>query len=326
MAATRIAAWDRTLQAIRRVIYGEDSTTELAYRERLRFSGSGVVVADNPDANSIDVEISGTDTNAFQQGGNAFGAVAVLGSQDDELSIIAGGVQHMRMYSGVVGVGTSAPQARLHVHSGAAATTPIAIYQNSTGNFAVFATNATPESAITGSIGDVAIDHTGGGVYLKRSGSNTNTGWQRLATTAETAQVVSAEIAHYSHPGDTGATAQTTPARWFFPGALVDISNLSVSLYPSAAVTANNTNYATINLYACEDGGSPTLIASATTRLAGADATGNWAAYASVPLTFLSPPYTLPANTGLLFEILKASSGVSLGAFRVSVVGTAVTA
>jgi len=45
----------------------------------------------------------------------------------------------------------------------------------------VFRTDATPESAITGSIGDIAIDGTNGIGYLKASGSASSNGWSAFA-------------------------------------------------------------------------------------------------------------------------------------------------
>ena len=45
-----------------------------------------------------------------------------------------------------------------------------------------FLTNATPESSITGSIGDLAVDATNGSMYIKKTGTTTNTGWEQFLT------------------------------------------------------------------------------------------------------------------------------------------------
>lgn len=64
------------------------------------------------------------------------------------------------------------------IDSNAANTAAILTLENTAGDFQIFRTDATPEGAVTGSIGDIAIDGTNGVVYNKTSGSATNTGWQ----------------------------------------------------------------------------------------------------------------------------------------------------
>lgn len=81
-----------------------------------------------------------------------------------------------------LGVGTSSPSTTLHVNSGAVNGTAIATLQNTAGDFQIFRVDANPEGAVTGSIGDIADDSTNGVVYVKTSGSATNTGWSPLAT------------------------------------------------------------------------------------------------------------------------------------------------
>lgn len=61
--------------------------------------------------------------------------------------------------------------------SNAADTTAILSIENTGGDFQIFRDDASPESVITGSIGDLMIDTTGGALYLKNTGSATNTGW-----------------------------------------------------------------------------------------------------------------------------------------------------
>lgn len=69
------------------------------------------------------------------------------------------------------------------VNSNAANTSAIMTIQNTAGDFQIFRTDATPESAVTGSIGDMAVDGTGGVLYFKQSGSASNTGWQAVGGT-----------------------------------------------------------------------------------------------------------------------------------------------
>lgn len=83
--------------------------------------------------------------------------------------------------TGRLGVGTASPSTTLHVNSGAVNGTAIATLQNTAGDFQVFRVDANPEGSVTGSIGDIADDSTNGVVYVKTSGSATNTGWSPLA-------------------------------------------------------------------------------------------------------------------------------------------------
>jgi hypothetical protein len=69
----------------------------------------------------------------------------------------------------------------LTVDSNDANTVAILTIENTDGDIQIFRTDAIPEAAITGSIGDLAIDGTGGAIYIKQSGSASNTGWQIIA-------------------------------------------------------------------------------------------------------------------------------------------------
>lgn len=57
------------------------------------------------------------------------------------------------------------------------ATQSIMTIANSTGDFQIFQGTATPEAAVTASIGDLFIDTSNGKLYQKTSGNGTNTGW-----------------------------------------------------------------------------------------------------------------------------------------------------
>ncbi|MCP3679006.1 MAG: hypothetical protein GY782_01395, partial [Gammaproteobacteria bacterium] len=79
--------------------------------------------------------------------------------------------------TGNVGIGVTSPSTILHVDSNDANTVAIQTIENTAGDFQIFRSDATPESAITGSIGDLCVDSTNGDLYVKESGSATNTGW-----------------------------------------------------------------------------------------------------------------------------------------------------
>ena len=81
---------------------------------------------------------------------------------------------------GNLGIGNSSPSTALHVDSNAANTTAIFTVENTAGDFQVFVTTADPESAITASIGDFAIDPSNGNIWIKHEGAASNTGWDRL--------------------------------------------------------------------------------------------------------------------------------------------------
>ncbi len=81
---------------------------------------------------------------------------------------------------GNLGIGNTSPSSALHVDSNAANTTAIFTVENTAGDFQVFVTTADPESAITASIGDLAIDPSNGNIWIKHEGAASNTGWDRL--------------------------------------------------------------------------------------------------------------------------------------------------
>ncbi len=67
-------------------------------------------------------------------------------------------------------------QGAISVNSNAVDTVAIMTIENIGGNFQIFRDDASPEGVITGSIGDLCIDTTGGEIYIKESGTG-NTGW-----------------------------------------------------------------------------------------------------------------------------------------------------
>ena len=84
-----------------------------------------------------------------------------------------------------VGIGINTPLAKLHVLSHSVNTVAILRFGNVAGHFQIFRADATPEGSITGSIGDLVNETTGGRLYYKRTGSGTNTGWQYFLDDAD---------------------------------------------------------------------------------------------------------------------------------------------
>lgn len=81
-------------------------------------------------------------------------------------------------------VPVDAVAAPLHVHSQSATTGNILRLENNSQQIDIFVTVATPEGAVTGSIGDLASDATNGALYLKKTGTATNAGWLALDDSA----------------------------------------------------------------------------------------------------------------------------------------------
>lgn len=98
------------------------------------------------------------------------------------LSITPGAGGNVTVASGSFGIGGT-PSVKLHVTTGAAGTTAATRFQTTSGTSNIFIYNATPEAAVTGSPGDLAVDVTAttGGLYFKSTGSATNTGWVKIS-------------------------------------------------------------------------------------------------------------------------------------------------
>lgn len=101
------------------------------------------------------------------------------------------------------------------LNTNAVNTTAILTLQNAAGDAKIFRVDANPESTVTGSIGDIADDTTNGVIYVKTSGSATNTGWSPLANlgtkvymVVEGGQYATIQAAIDATPTGTG----TTPA------------------------------------------------------------------------------------------------------------------
>ena len=75
-----------------------------------------------------------------------------------------------------VGVGVSTPSVKLHVKSSDNTRTPVVRLENTGGDADLFVTTGSPEGAVTGNKGDLAVDTTNGILYIKKSNGG-NTSW-----------------------------------------------------------------------------------------------------------------------------------------------------
>ncbi|MCC7523167.1 tail fiber domain-containing protein, partial [Candidatus Uhrbacteria bacterium] len=169
------------------------------------------------------------------------GAVAIGGTGYSDTAAPANGM----IVQGNVGFGTSAPATKLHVDSGAASTTAIMTAGNLAGNFQLFNASASPQGAITGSVGDLVIDSTNGRMYFKETGDSTNTGWSLVAT------------------GTTPVNAFVQNGNSFGATAVLgtnDNNSLSLETLNQARVTIDSVGHVSI---ASASSGAPTLTVSA---------------------------------------------------------------
>jgi hypothetical protein len=103
-----------------------------------------------------------------------------IGDNNDTLNFLNN--RAVMTNSGEWGMGTMTPASILHADSNDVNTNAILTLENTAGDMQVFRTDATPENAVTGSIGDLAIDGTNGNLYIKHTGNATNTGWTALGS------------------------------------------------------------------------------------------------------------------------------------------------
>lgn len=83
---------------------------------------------------------------------------------------------------------------------------------------------------------------------------------------------------------------------------------LAAYFIPAAALTADNTNYATLTISKrAAGGGSKTTVASVATQITGS---GSWTAWVPVPLTIVTADATVTTLSQLSFEIAKPGTGV----------------
>jgi hypothetical protein len=105
--------------------------------------------------------------------------------------------------------------------------------------------------------------------------------------------------------GDTfGEVAAAT-----VPGSGLEL--LSASFIPGAALVANDANFANLLVRGRDAaGGAATLLASQTTVTVGNGGSGDWTAFAPVPLNLIAPALTPFVGGALTFEITKDGTGV----------------
>ena len=104
--------------------------------------------------------------------------------------------------TGEFGIGNTVPSSVLHADSNSVNTDAILTLENTAGDFQLFRSDATPESNITGSIGDMVIDGTNGNAYIKNSGNLSNTGWLQIGGKQEKELVFKAEYEDAVAEGD----------------------------------------------------------------------------------------------------------------------------
>ncbi len=182
-------------------------------------------------------------------------------------TVTAGGYslsEKMRITNaGKVGIGIT-PTTALHVDSNAADTTAITTLENTGGNVQQFVSSATPEGAITGSIGDLTfIDTTKGAVYIKETGTSTNTGWEPVSTKGLVLQVGTTILdpadasTYYAGAADViGWTATAALQRIYIPKAgtvtkvyfsFIVITSAGTSETSTLSFRLNNTTDTTID-------------------------------------------------------------------------------
>lgn len=125
----------------------------------------------------LDVAPAVGETVGFSIDGSAASNVSVTGGNLTLSTLTSGDV----LLTSAGGVTATAPSG-VTANTNGVNTAAILTLQNAAGHAKVFRVDANPESAVTGSIGDIADDTTNGIVYVKTSGTATNTGWSPLTT------------------------------------------------------------------------------------------------------------------------------------------------
>lgn len=104
--------------------------------------------------------------------------------------------------------------------------------------------------------------------------------------------------------------AGTATAESVIPRPMLAARVVGVEFVPAAAVTANDTDYATITVRKRDGaGGAASVIASVTTKITGGS--GNWTAFVAVSLGTITNADLLAGDI-LTVEITKAASGVAI--------------
>lgn len=122
--------------------------------------------------------------------------------------------------------------------------------------------------------------------------------------------LASVGVACWNKTADDGAAATTTAETVIGQqGPNVGFTVGSVTFSPHAALTSNDTSYATITVSKRTAGGAATTIAVATTKTTGGGGTGDWAAWTPVTIP-VSAGALVSAKDVLTVTIGKSGSGV----------------
>ena len=166
----------------------------------------------------INIDNSATDGDAvlsFQLSGTSVFTMGVDDGDEDAFKIgttaIGTNTRLTISGDGSVGIGTTTPSSRLHVASGAGATTAVATIASTVGDFQVFAVNGTPLDSVTGSTGDIAVDSSAGNIYIKNSGGSSTSGWVKIGESSGEDAVI---VDRRAPEGNTITTLDTTDATW----------------------------------------------------------------------------------------------------------------
>jgi len=84
-----------------------------------------------------------------------------------------------------------------------------------------------------------------------------------------------------------------------------------VVIVPSAALIANDTNYATIVVQKSTNGGTPVTIAGLTTKTSGSGGSGDWVQYGQLQIPLQSGA-TLVSGDVLMLSVGQVGAGVSV--------------
>jgi hypothetical protein len=146
-------------------------------------------------------------------------------------------------FDGSVMIGATSASSVLHADSNAVNTTAILTLENTNGDFQVFRTDVTPESSVTGSIGDIAVDSTNGVFYGKITGNATSTGWLSFANNGAAASFTTlgaSDDVDFTFVTDGAGSENFTIASTHATD--VNLSPLQVSITNTAAANTG-TNY-----------------------------------------------------------------------------------
>ena len=123
-------------------------------------------------------------------------------------------------------------------------------------------------------------------------------------------------VARFVLPAD--AAASTATDNYLFTG-IKACKLVSARVLPSAAVTADDTNYATLALgpYTLSSGAIGTAYDSILTKITGG--TGNWTAGVAEDFTIVTATDVCAVTQGIALKVTKAGTGVALPRLTVEI-------